>query len=428
MFNVKKVSTIIIGAGPAGLSFSQQLSRLSIDHVIFERGEIANSWKTERWDSLKLLTPNYKFNLPDFRYVGRDPNGFMEKDEVVERLMRFAKLCDAPVHNRTSVRQVTKVTGGYRVVTNRATWFCRTLVLANGAFGNPVTPSVASSLPKNTLSLHSKQYKNPAQMQPGKVLVVGASASGLQIANELVDSGFDVTLSVGEHVKIPRNYRGKDIFWWLDISKLATEYTGDVLDRLRLQNLPSPQLTGSNLMPIFDLTHLSKKGVKLVGKLSGVSNGNYQFSGALKNTCKLADLKLNRLLDKFDSLPEIESYSDTLTQSERFSSTVLSETENLSVACTEVQNVIWATGLKPDYSWLKVPVLNHKGMLNQTNGIVSSPGMFTLGLPSMRTRQSSYIHGIAADAIRVSSDLKQYLDKPSVSQSTLGQKLLAKIS
>lgn len=410
MLNLNKVSTIIIGAGPAGLSFSQKLTRLSIDHIVFERGEIANSWKTERWDSLKLLTPNFKFNLPEFQYVGRDPSGFMDKDEVAARLTRYAKMNDAPLQNRTTVQEVTKVVGGYRVVTNRSTWFCRTIVLANGAFGKAVIPAVADLLPNNTLNLHSRNYRNPSQLNAGKVLVVGASASGLQIANELSDNGFDVTLSVGEHVKIPRTYRGKDIFWWLDKSKLSTEYTGDVLDRLRLQNLPSPQLTGSNLLPIFDLTHLSKKGVKLVGKLSGVSHGNYQFSGALKNMCKLADLKLNRLLDKLDSIADIDNRTNNLSKVERFSNTQLLHTEKLSLACSDVQNVIWATGLKPDYSWLKVAVLNHKGFLKQSNGIVSSPGMYALGLPSMRTRQSSYIHGISDDVEKVSLSLKHFLD------------------
>ena len=406
MRSYKEVSTVIIGAGHAGLSFSRKLHGLAIDHVVLEQGDIANSWKNDRWDSLKLLTPNYKFSLPEFKYEGNNPQGFMGKDDVATTLSRYASTFNAPVCANTKVLNVQRVEAGYKVVTTSDTWICQTLVLANGAFSQPVVPTLARAIPMNILNMHSKSYKNPSQLVPGKVLVVGASSSGLQLAEELNRSGFDVTISVGEHVRVPRSYRGKDIFWWLDRSKIATETTSDQVDIKRLNRLPSPQLIGASKTQMFDLNYLADSGIRLVGKLSGLSAGRFQFSGSLNNICKLADLKLNRLLHRFDSL-NLQDVSD-IQAVQRFAATRTAKSP-LSIPCADFKNVIWATGLKPDYTWLDVPVVDAKGHLIQSNGVVASPGMYAVGLPSMIRRQSSYIHGIESDVEDLSVELANYL-------------------
>lgn len=408
MLMPKNISTVIIGAGHAGLSFSRKLVSLGIDHIVLERGDIGNSWKKERWDSLKLLTPNYKFKLPNFNYDGANPNGFMSKDGVVDKLNQYANSFDAPVYTNTTVKSVDKVNGGYLVSTTTEKWLCKTVVIASGAFSTPVIPELSEHLPDNITQMHSKAYKNPTQLNSGSVLVVGASSSGLQIANELIDNGFNVHLSVSEHVRMPRSYRGKDIFWWLDESNISTENVAELLDKKRLQKLPSPQLIGSDQQDIFDLNYLQSNGVNLVGKLSGINQQQFLFSGGFKNTCKLADLKLNRLLNKFDELgidPEM------LENKQRFLGTLTPENPKLSIPFKDIRTVIWATGLKPDYGWLNVPVINSKGLLNHSEGMVNSPGMFVLGLPSMIMRQSSYIHGICNDTEILSKSLLNYLSQ-----------------
>lgn len=408
MLMPKNISTVIIGAGHAGLSFSRKLCSFGIDHIVLERGDIGNSWTKERWDSLKLLTPNYKFKLPNFHYDGANPNGFMSKKGVVDQLNQYANTFDAPVYTNTTVNSVDKVSGGYLVSTTTDKWLCKTLVIASGAFSTPVIPEISKHLPDRITQIHSKGYKNPAQLKSGSVLVVGASSSGLQIANELINNGFNVHLSASEHVRMPRSYRGKDIFWWLDKSRLSTEKVEYLLDKQRLQKLPSPQLIGSNQQDIFDLNYIQNKGVKVVGRLAGMNQQQFLFSGGFKNACKLADLKLNRLLNRFD---ELDVDPESLEQKQRFLGTKIQEEPTLSIPFNDIRTIIWATGLKPDYRWLNVPVINHKGLLNHHNGVVNSPGMYVLGLPSMIMRQSSYIHGICNDTESLSQSLLNYLNQ-----------------
>ena len=209
-------TTIIIGAGQSGLAMSRHLADRSIDHVILERGEVANSWRTERWDSLRLLTPNWQSRLPGYAYDGDDPDGFMTMPEVVHFLQRYAELARAPVVTGTRVMRVRQVEGGYEVATNQGPWRCRTLVIASGACNIAAVPSLSAGLPREVTSLTPLQYRNPGLLPDGGVMIVGASASGIQLAREIQASGRRVVLSVGEHVRMPRTYRGRDIQWWMD--------------------------------------------------------------------------------------------------------------------------------------------------------------------------------------------------------------------
>lgn len=404
-------TTIIIGAGHAGLSMSYQLDKLGIDHVILERGEIANSWKTERWDSLKLLSPNWQCKLPGFSYGkefhGDHPDGFMSMPEVCRFIEQYAEAISAPVHRGVEVRSVHADPLGYRVITNQGEWYCQTLVIATGAFNTPSIPKFAADINSNINQLTSKEYKNPDQLDHGNVLIVGGSATGLQLAKEIQSSGRPVTLAMGEHVKMPRQYRGRDIFWWMEQTRIAGEYIAENDDLRRLRKLPSPQLIGDQEHPIFDLNYLQEQGVQVVGRLMNANERHFQFSGALANICKLADLKLNRLLKRFDECAESLGITE---EPEQFQATKVDADPVLNIQTDQVKTVIWATGLKPDYSWLKLPVLNNKGELMHSGGIVHSPGVFALGLPFMRRRHSSYMHGINHDVADIANHLKSFLD------------------
>ena len=406
-----RTTTVIIGAGQAGLAMSWWLGRHSIDHVVLERGEIAHSWKTERWDSLTLLTPNWQSRLPGYGYQGHDPDGFRTMPETIGFIERYAEVTSAPVRTHTRVTSVRAVGDGYDVATDRGNWKCDTVVLATGACNIPVVPAVAEALPPAVNTLTPMQYRNPARLEEGGVLVVGASASGVQIADEIQRSGRPVTLAVGEHVRVPRVYRGRDIKWWMNASGVLDQRHDEVDDIVRARNVPSLQLAGYADRRTIDLNSLSGIGVKLVGRLAGINDGRAQFSGSLRNVCALADLKMHRLLDTIDAWAMQNGLDDDVGPPHRFESTAVEESPPLLLNLTSgrVKTIIWATGFRPDYSWLDVPVLDHKGMIRHDGGVVEAPGLYLLGMPFLRRRKSSLIDGVGDDARDLSAHLASYL-------------------
>ena len=268
-----RTTTVVIGAGHNGLAVSRFLSARSIDHVVLERGEVANSWRTERWDSLRLLTPNWKTSLPGFDYDGDDPDGYMTMPEVADFIERYAAKTKPPLETLTTVLSVRRNGAGYEVETDRGTWRCRSVVMASGGFNLPKKPPVADALPASVASVHPLDYRRPSDLRAGGVLVVGASATGIQVAEEIHRSGRPVTISVGEHVRLPRLYRGKDIHWWLDEVGLSDERFDEVDDIVRVRQVPSPQLVGTPEHKTLDLNALGDIGVRMVGRLADIRDG-----------------------------------------------------------------------------------------------------------------------------------------------------------
>ncbi len=298
-----KVTTVVVGAGHCGLAMSRCLAERSIDHVVLERGEVANSWRTERWDSLRLLTPNWLTRLPGYAYPGADPDGYMTSPEVVDLIGDYAKVVDAPVHTRTTVTSVRPSSdeSGFVVQTDQDSWQASAVVLASGACNVAKVPAVHEAVPAGIAQLTTMDYRSPDQLADGGVLVVGASSSGVQIADEVHRSGRPVTLAVGEHVRLPRTYRGRDILWWMESSGLLDEGYLEMPDLVRARNLPSMQLVGSPDRVSVDLNYLTGTGIELIGRLAAIRDGQALFSGSLRNVCALADLKLGRLLDTIDA-------------------------------------------------------------------------------------------------------------------------------
>ena len=214
----QRVATVVIGAGHAGLAASYFLSERSIDHVVLERGDVANSWRRERWDSLRLLTPNWQTRLPGQPYDGPDPDGYLGMSEVVEFIERFAARTGAPVRTGVNVTSVRRVDDEYQVLTSSGEIRCQAVVIASGACNQPSVPLLSGAVPASVEQRTAFDYRGPGQLPEGGVLVVGASATGVQLAAELQRSGRPVTLSVGEHVRLPRTYRGRDVLWWMDAS------------------------------------------------------------------------------------------------------------------------------------------------------------------------------------------------------------------
>ncbi|MDH3738207.1 MAG: NAD(P)-binding domain-containing protein [Alphaproteobacteria bacterium] len=412
MSSVRSVTTVIIGAGHAGLAMSRCLAERSIDHVLLERGEVANSWRTERWDSLRLLTPNWQSRLPGFGYEGNDPDGFRNMAETIDFLGRYAEIISAPVQTHTTVTSVRRTDTGYTVATDQGEWQCRTVVLAAGACNIAKVPAVAEGVPAGISMITPLQYRNVDQLNRGGVLVVGAAATGAQLAQEIQLSGRPVTLSVGEHVRVPRVYRGRDIKWWMDRAGVMDERYDEVDDINRARRVASLQLTGSDERATLDLNSLTDIGVKLVGRIAGMNDGKAQISGSLRNMCALADLKMGRLLDTIDEWATETGLDGEVDPVERFAPTNVEASPPLGLDLTtgEIRTILWATGFRPDLSWLDVPVLDRKGQIRHDGGVVvDAPGMYLMGMQFLRRRKSSLIDGAGDDARDLSDHLVGYL-------------------
>ncbi len=410
---------VVIGAGHAGLAMSRRLTERSIDHVVIERGVVANSWRTQRWDSLRLLTPNWHANLPGAAASGHHPDGYMTVHEVAGLIERYAATVDAPVVDGTTVTRLGRLGDGYEVVTDRGVWTCAAAVIASGGFVAASVPAFAAELPPSITSVTPLTYRSPRSLPDGGVLVVGASATGVQLAEEIRASGRPVTLAAGEHVRMPRTYRGRDIFWWTETAGILDERYDEVDDLVRARHLPSPQLIGTPQRRSIDLNSLGDAGVRIVGRLGGIRGPVAQFSGGLANVCALADLKLDRLLRRLDDTATDMGFDDEVGPRERFEPTRLPRTpvSEVDLAASGIRTVIWATGYRPDHRWVDLPVFDHRGRIRHRGGVVDdAPGIYVLGLNVLRRRRSTYIGGAAGDTAELADHLHRQLDKTATTR------------
>jgi putative flavoprotein involved in K+ transport len=415
-----RTTTVIIGAGHSGLAMSRRLTERSIDHVVLERGEVANSWRTERWESLRLLTPTWHAALPGADQPTGDPDGYLTMPEVIEGITGYAAAVAAPVQTHTTVTRVSATDDGYDVETDLGGWSAASVVLASGACSQPSIPAAAQGVPPSIEQLTPLNYRTPAQLASGGVLVVGASASGAQLADEIARSGRRVVLSTGEHVRMPRTYRGRDVFRWLESVGVLDETYDQMDDLIRARHVPSPQLIGTPERRDLDMNALRDQGVEVVGKLGTIRDGVALFSGGLGNTYQLADMKLKRLLDRFDAWAEAAGVADGLAAPDRPDPTRPDATDRIELSLERegIGTVIWATGYRPDLSWLDVPVFGYKGAVRHEGGVVTgSPGLYLLGSTLLRRRRSSYIGGAAQDTADLADHLVGYLAGRGMAQA-----------
>jgi putative flavoprotein involved in K+ transport len=408
---VVRVEVVVVGGGHNGLAMSKRLSDRGIGHVVLERGEVANSWRTERWDAFTLLTPNWQARLPGQVYDGDDPDGFMTAADTVDFVTRYAASIDAPVCSGTTVVALRGVDDGYDVITDQGVWRGRCVVLASGACNMPSPPSFAAAVPTGVEQVNPLQYRSPEQLPDGGVLVVGAAATGVQLAEEIHASGRPVTLSVGEHVRVPRTYRGRDIQHWMEVIGRLDERYDEVPEILRARSVASPQLIGTPEHRTLDLNRLSDAGVDLRGRLGSIRDGVALFSGGLRNHCALADQKLDRLLDDIDAWIE-DHEPNGAGAVERYEPTRVGRGIPLTLDLTvgQVRTIVWATGFKPDLSWVDLPVFDADGRLRHDGGVVvDAPGVYFIGASFLRRRKSSFIHGADDDTRDLADHLVRHL-------------------
>lgn len=408
--NVPDRATVaIIGAGPAGLATSRKLTDEGIDHVLIERGRVAERWRSERWDSLRLLTPNWQTRLPGWEYEGDDPDGYMTMPEVVRYLDDYARSFDAPVIDETMVSRVGPTDGGFRVSTSRGEFDAAAVVVAVGAAPN--IPSWSADLPAGLDRLHSCEYRNPESLAAGGVVVVGASASGLQLADELRRAGREVVLSVGEHTRLPRTYRGRDIHWWLDLTGTLDLTIDQVRDVEAARRAPSLQLVGTPDQRSIDLNALAASGIRLAGRAAGFEGRSLKFDDDLSDNAGRADRRLGRLLDLFDAHAAVGRFDDELepvTRPEPTDVPTPALTE-IDIDARGIRTVLWATGFAGRYPWLDVPVFDDRGQICHDGGVTDWPGLYTMGLPFMRRRKSTFLDGFGADAADIVDHIAAHL-------------------
>lgn len=400
---------IIIGAGQCGLSMSHALAACGIGHLVLDRGLPGNAWRTARWDSLRLLTPNWANGLPGAPYRGPEPDGYMSVAELAGRMDAYAEVIAAPLQCQTTVRRVHQTDGAYRIETDQGVFASKTVVLATGACARPKIPALADAVPASVFQTTPCAYKRPADLPPGGVLVVGAAASGVQLARELQLSGRPVTLAVGGHVRLPRFYRGLDIERWLDLLGILDEKFDAIEDLERARRVPSPQLIGA-ADPV-DLNALQAIGVEIVGRFSGLRDGRALFSGGLPHLCASADLKMHRLLDEIDAWATARGMDAELPPPDRPEATNVPASPRLDMRLDDgaVGSILWATGYGPDFSWLDLPVFDARGRLRHHGGVVDMPGVYALGLPLLRRRRSHQISGAGEDAQDIAGHVAGHL-------------------
>lgn len=401
---------VIIGGGQAGLAMSRCLSERRVDHIVLERGRLAERWRSERWDSLRLLTPSWMSRLPGHRYRGDAPDGFMTAREVVGLLESYAASFAAPLHTGTTVLALGRETGRFVVATDRGVWTADAVVIATGACDTPRVPGFAAALPGHVDQLVPSRYRNPDRLPMGGVLVVGASATGLQLAEEIHRSGRPVTLAVGRHTRMPRRYRGRDILWWLDRMGALDEPVDGLADLAARRAQPSLQLVGRPDHLTLDLDALERLGVRLVGRVTAVEGAVVRLADDLPETTADADRRLARLLDRIDAFAgtaELATGADPAERPTPFAPPTAPTALDLDAA--GIRSVLWATGFVRRYPWLELPVLDADGEIRHRGGVTPQPGLYALGLPLLRTRKSTFIDGVGADAAALADHLTGHL-------------------
>jgi len=409
---MKRTDVIILGGGQAGLATSRCLTELAIDHVVLERGRVAERWRSERWDSLRLLTPNWQSRLPGWSYRGPYPDGFMTRDEVIDYLERYARSFGAPLASGRTVTSVERNPAGFLVSTDGEAWIAPNVVIATGHCDQPFVPPIATGLPGHVAQIVPSRYRKPDQLASGGALVVGASATGLQLAAEIHASGRPVTLAVGRHTRLPRTYRGRDILGWLDALGILDESFEAVPDLASARRQPSLQLVGSAERRSLDLGVLQNAGVRLVGRVVAAEHGRVFLADDLADHIAAADARLARQLERIDRYIDRAGLSGTLPAAEPLRTIrIPGVPRSLELAGQGIRTVVWATGYRRSYPWLRLPVLDERGEIQHTGGITQLPGLYAIGLQFLRRRKSSFLGGVGADAHELTQHMVHRLDE-----------------
>jgi putative flavoprotein involved in K+ transport len=403
---MRTTNTLIIGGGQAGLALSHCLTTIGRDHLVLERGRLAERWRSERWDSLRLLTPNWMTRLPGYSYDGPDEDGFMTAGEVVGFFENYAQSFDAPVRDFTSVRRVGPCGDLFVVETDDGPFLARNVVIATGWSDEAAVPALAANVASGIHQVAPSRYKNPNDLPTGGVLVVGASATGVQLAEELHSSGRPVTLAVGAHSRMPRSYRGMDSYWWLELLGTLDRTIDQVRDPVAARREPSLQLVGTPEGSTLDLATLQAIGVRLTGRLLTIDGAHATFATNLDAVVADADRRMHRVLDRVDDAVDRLALGSELLDADRPGRVApVSPIDSLDLREAGITTIVWATGYRRNYEWLDLPILDRRGEIVQYRGVTPMPGAYVLGQRFQHYRSSNFIDGVGRDAIAVAEHI-----------------------
>jgi putative flavoprotein involved in K+ transport len=404
------IDTLVIGAGQSGLSVSYYLTQQGREHILLEKQRFGEAWRSGKWDSFTLVSPNWTIQLPGFSYAGDDPDGFLNREGVVQYLENYVSHFNPPIQTGVEVRSITNGTGnGFVIETQEGTILADNVVVATGAFQAPRLPDYHKQIPSQITQLHTSQYRNPQELPSSAVIVVGSGQSGCQIAEELYQHGYKVYLSTGSAGRVPRRYRGKDIFWWANVLGMLDE-TVEELKSLDQRFDANPQISGKDGGHALNLHQFAMDGVSLLGRIKAI-NGSKAF---------LAD-DLRENLAKSDHLEEefikgVEKYivkNDLQLPTEDESGPSLRAgydspaVTELDLEALGIRTIIWAIGYIYDYSWIEMPIFDSNGYPIHQRGITTHPGLYFIGLQYLHKAKSSLLFGVGDDAAYITDHIER---------------------
>jgi putative flavoprotein involved in K+ transport len=392
------IPVLIIGGGQAGLSASYLLKQRGINHVILEKHRIAHSWRSERWDTFCLVTPNHQCRLPGHDYDGSDPEGFMVKDEIVDYLERYASKFSPPVREGITVTSVRKQDGYFRVTTDHGDWLADDVIVAIGSFHTPFVPKGAELIPPHIQQIHSVDYKRPSQIPEGGTLIVGSGQSGVQIMEDLHLEGRQVHLCLGNAPRSPRRYRGKDAVTWLEEMGYYKTTFAEHPDQAKALSSTNHYLTGRDGGHEIDLREFALKGVKLYGFVEGIDGEKFTLRQDIAAKLDSADRSYNGICQRIDEY--LAEAGIDAPPGEHCKPVWVPEYEPVKLDFKEenITSIVWCIGFHPDFKFIQLPVFNLRGFPETERGVTAIPGLYFIGLPWMHTWGSARFSGVAEDA------------------------------
>ncbi|WP_109832674.1 MSMEG_0569 family flavin-dependent oxidoreductase [Reichenbachiella versicolor] len=405
----KHYPVIIVGGGQAGLAISYCLKEKDIDHIIFDKGQVGDSWRLHRWDNFTLVTPNWQCELPGYKYSGDNPKGFMNRDQTYEFVKGYADMFNPPLENGVTVTSVDKVGDIYEVQTSMGDFTSQEVVIASGAFHNPLIPPVAHKLPNTVKNVHSSEYKNASQLPEGGVMIVGSGQSGCQIAEDLHLEGRKVHLCVGNAPKSPRNYRGRDVVEWLDQMGYYEKSIDTFPDPVAVRRKINHYVTGRDGGREIDLRAFALEGMKLYGLFNDVKDGEIHFGNNLKEDLDKADAAAQSIKDRIDEFIATNKIEAPIEEPYVAPWEPESDISSIDIAESGITSVIWCIGFTPNFKWLKLDAFDQTGYPRGHRGVSDIEGLYFLGFPWMHTWGSGRFSGITQDAWYLSEQIAERL-------------------
>ena len=392
-------SVAVVGGGQAGLSVSHELRERGIDHVVVEAHRVGHEWRERRWDSFCLVTPNWQCRLPGYPYQGDDPDGFMIRDDIVRYLEGYVAHFRPPLVEGVTVTRLRRSPGGaFELATTEGDFTADQVVIATGPYHTPSLPSMAQRLPDSVTQVHSSRYRNPAQLPPGAVLVVGTGQSGCQIAEDLHLAGRQVHLAVGSAPRVARFYRGRDCVAWLDEMGHYAKSIDDFDDAGAVRMRVNHYVTGRDGGRDIDLRAFARDGMRLYGRLTEVAGTALEFADDLKVNLDHADAVAEGIKDAIDA--HITARNIAAPDEPRYVPVwePADQPRELDLAQADITSVVWSTGFRPDHRWIEAPVFDGRGYPMHWRGATSVPGLYFLGLPWQHSWGSGRFEAVGRDA------------------------------